>query len=161
MFNVAVEITGRSKRRPVYRQRSGTGHDQCADPASTFLGVRKELRCVPVLRFGFSPHRVRHPPNEVRPPVFFVTSSSGSNPYRLKRGAESMSGVLNQLNWRGDTRFIQLSGLLPAGSALPSQNEVIGFSTATRCSDKVCRIPEKQGLALTSYNRILSIHEEM
>ena len=141
MFNDAVEITGRSKRRPVYRQRSGTGHDQCAHPASTILGVRKGLRYVPVFRFGFNSHRVGHPPNEVRPLTYFVTSSSGSNPYRLKRGAESMSGVLNQLNWRGDTRFIQLSGLLPAKSALPSQNEVIGFSTATRCSDKVCRIP--------------------
>ena len=139
MFDVAVEITGRSKRRPVRRQCSGTGYDQCAHPASTILGVGKGLRYVPVFRSGFSPHRVGHPPNEVRPLVYFVTSSSGSNPYRLERGAESMSGVLNQLNWRGDTRFIQLSGLLPAESALPSQNEVIGFSTATRCSDKVCR----------------------
>ena len=48
-----------------------------------------------------------------------------------------MSGVVNQLNWRNDTRFVQLSGILPVESGVPFQDGVIDFSTVTRVSGKV------------------------
>lgn len=55
---------------------------------------------------------------------------------RVNYGSESMSGVLNQLNWRNDTRFVQLGGLFPVESDIPLQDGIINFSTATKASDK-------------------------
>ncbi|KAF9644227.1 tubulin nucleotide-binding domain-like protein [Thelephora ganbajun] len=57
-------------------------------------------------------------------------------PMRLKRSSENMSGVLNRLNWRNDTPFVQLSGIFPVESGVPLGDGVIDFSAATRVSDK-------------------------
>ena len=135
---VIGKITGRSERCPVYRWRSRVGHHQRTHPASKILEIRQELRHVPVLRFGFCSHRVDYPSYEVfSPPLCFVALSSRISLNRLKCGSEDMSGVMNQLNWRNDTRFVQLSGTFPVESAIPLQDGVINFSTVTRISDKV------------------------
>ena len=81
--------------------------------------------------------------------------------YRLKRDSEGMSGVVNQLNWRNDTRFVQLSGILPVESAVPLRDRVINFSAAAGASDKVCRDAITQrGFELTGC-RISCIHGGM
>ena len=69
-------------------------------------------------------------------PVLRCIMLSGS-PNRLTDGSEAMTGVLNQLNWRNDTRFVQLSGVLPVEPGIPFQDGVIDFSTVTSASDKV------------------------
>ena len=46
--------------------------------------------------------------------------------------------MVNQLNWRSDTRFVQLSGIFPVESAIPLRDGVVNFSTVTRVTDKVC-----------------------
>ena len=69
--------------------------------------------------------------------MFFLALFSKNDLSRAKRGSESMSGVLNQLNWRNDTRFVQLGGLFPVESIVPLQDGIINFSAVTRGSDKV------------------------
>lgn len=64
----------------------------------------------------------------------------------MKRGSEGMSGVLNQLNWRNDTRFIQLGGLFPVESPIQLQEGVLNFSAATRVSDRVRLIRRREDL---------------
>ena len=71
---------------------------------------------------------------------------SGGNRHRLKCGSEGMSGVLNQLNWRNDTQFVQLSGILPVEQNLLSQGKVIDFSSTTGTSDKVRMCQSCDGL---------------
>ena len=41
-----------------------------------------------------------------------------------------MSAILNQLNWRNDTRFIQLSGIFPVDPAVLLHDKVVNFSAA-------------------------------
>ena len=55
-----------------------------------------------------------------------------------------MSGVLNQLNWRNNTRFIELTGLFPVQSSATFQDGVTNFSAATMVSDKVRTGPSRK-----------------
>ena len=134
---VLGEVTESPKRCSVYRRRSRAGHYQRTHPPPTILEIREYLQHVPVLRFGFRSHGVGYPSYEVFIPLSFVASFSRDYLNRLTHGSEAMAGVLNQLNWRNDTRFAQLSGVFPVEPGIPFQDGVVDFSAVTNISDKV------------------------
>jgi len=121
----------------MHSRRSGAGHHQRTHPPPTILEIGKELQHVPVLRFGFRSRRVGYPTYEVLFHLYFVVPFSKDYLNRLAGGSEVMTGVVNQLNWRNDTRFVQLSGVIPVESNIPFQDGIIDFSTVTPVSDKV------------------------
>ena len=97
------------------------------DPDLTQSDIFLEAGWAQVFCSGFCSRRVGYPSHEVCFPLFPAFSLPGIL-YRLKRGSENMSAMLNQLNWRNDTRFIQLSGIFPVDPAVPLHDKVVNFS---------------------------------